>query len=170
MKIAYTLGAGRGETDLLLASFAEMLIGAGKTPLGTVQINSECAEPGKCDMDVKVLPDGPTIRISQSLGPSARGCRLDPAALEMAVGQVAAGLSSGADCVIVNKFGKHEASGGGFRPVIAEALALDVPVVVGLSRLNTEAFLSFTGGMAQEVAPDLDSLKAWYFETPTPAI
>ncbi|MEX5726690.1 hypothetical protein Ga0609869_000043 [Rhodovulum iodosum] len=52
-------------------------------------------------------------------------CRLDPAALETAVGLVAAGLSSGADLLIVNKFGKHEAAGRGFRYVVAEAVAMD---------------------------------------------
>ena len=128
---------------------------------GVVQINAERDDAGPCDMDVKVLPDGPAIRISQSLGREARGCRLDPAALERAVGLVEARLAEGADCLIVNKFGKHEAEGRGFRTAIAEALSADIPVLVGLNRLNADAFVQFSGGLAVELAPNLEDLANW---------
>lgn len=115
-------------------------------------------------MDVRVLPDGAVLRISQDLGPQARGCRLDPATLETAVGLVAASLSSGADLLIVNKFGKHEADGRGFRNVIAEAVALDIPVLVGLNSLNQTAFETFAEGLAIELPPDPIALMAWVKE------
>jgi hypothetical protein len=101
------------------------------------------------------------LRISQDLGPQARGCRLDPAALETAVGLVAAGLSSGADLLIVNKFGKHESEGRGFRSVIAEAVAMDIPVLVGLNALNRPAFESFAEGLAIQLPSDPAALMAW---------
>ena len=68
MKIAYTMAAGRGDTDLLLSSVARRLSDTGLRVCGTVQINSEREMDDPCDMDVKVLPDGPVIRISQALG------------------------------------------------------------------------------------------------------
>ena len=161
MQIAYTMAPGRGDTDLLLHSLARSLVEEGVRPLGTVQINRERADTHRCDMDVQVLPDGPVLRISQSLGREARGCRLDPAALETAVGLVEAGLEKGADCLIVNKFGKHEAEGHGFRNAIAEALSRGIPVLVGLNPLNAEAFKEFSAGMAQELPPQLRDLTAW---------
>lgn len=161
MHIAYTTAPGRGDTDLLLFGLARRLIGQGLRPCGTVQINSERECDGPCDMDVQVLPDGPVIRISQSLGQGSRGCRLDPAALETAVAQVSATLAEGGDVLIVNKFGKHEAEGRGFRPVIAEAIERGIPVLVGLNPLNAPAFVEFTGGLAEEVAPDPETLLAW---------
>jgi hypothetical protein len=112
-------------------------------------------------MDVRVLPDGAILRISQDLGPQSRGCRLDPAALETAVGLVAASLSSGADLLIVNKFGKHEAEGRGFRDVIAEAVAMDIPVLVGLNAINRPAFESFADGLAVQLPSDPTALMAW---------
>lgn len=166
MKIAYTMSPGRGDTDLLLASLAESLVAKGVRPVGTVQINTECAEPGRCDMDVKLLPDGQTIRISQTLGAGAKGCRLDPGALEIAVGLTDRALDGAADLLIINKFGKHEASGAGFRPVIAKALDRDIPVIVGLGRQNIDAFQEFSGGIADEVPPSLDALAQW-FDTAT---
>lgn len=161
MKLAYTMAPGRGDTDLVLHALACSIIERGHRPVGTVQINTE-SDAGPCDMDVKILPDGGTIRISQTLGHASRGCRLDPAALETAVGLVEAELAKGADCLIVNKFGKHEAEGRGFRPVIADALARDIPVLVGINRLNQDAFIDFVDGIATELVPELTVLEEWF--------
>jgi hypothetical protein len=161
MDIAYTMAPGRGDTDLLLHRLAQSLIGEGLRPVGTVQINSERDDAGPCDMDVKVLPDGPVVRISQSLGRESSGCRLDASALESAVACAEVELSRGADCLIVNKFGKHESEGRGFRPLIADALALDIPVLVGLNALNSPAFLAFIGGLGARIEARDDSLSEW---------
>ncbi len=161
MNIGYTMAPGRGDTDLVLARLADRLRAWGIRTCGTVQINRECEDSGPCDMDVKVLPDGPLIRISQSLGRAARGCRLDQGALAAAVGQVEATLAHGADVVIINKFGRHEAEGHGFRDLIAETLSRDLPVLVGLNRLNEPAFRAFTGGLAVGLRPDVDELADW---------
>jgi hypothetical protein len=161
MTIAYTIAPGRGDTDLILNAVAGRLVARGYRPCGTVQINTERADAGPCDMDVKVLPDGPVIRISQTLGTGSRGCRLDPNALETAVGAVEARMANGADCLIINKFGKHEAEGRGFRSVIAEAVMQGIPVLVGVNGLNAAAFSDFAGGMAEDLPPDATHLLDW---------
>lgn len=161
MHLAYTMASGRGDTDLVLAEVAQRLSSRGLRLCGTVQINTPRAKDGPCDMDVRVLPDGPVLRISQNLGPNAQGCRLDPAALERAVAEVQARLSRGADVLIINKFGKHEAEGRGFRDVIAAALEAGIPVLVGINALNKQAFLEFSGGLAQEIGPDAARLTEW---------
>lgn len=161
MNIACTLAQGTGGTDLLLEKAAGLLMGRGMRLSGTVQVNSEAACDGPCDMDVRVLPDGPVIRISQSLGKGSKGCRLDPAALEAAVGIVASNLSEETDLLIVNKFGRHEADGNGFRPVIAAALAQGIPVLVGMNRLNYDAFEEFSGGVADNLPPDAEGIVEW---------
>lgn len=160
MRIAYTIAPGRGDTDLLMAAVAEVAETAGFRTCGTVQINTACGDEGPCDMDVKVLPDGPVIRISQSLGKGARGCRLDAGALETSIAQCEARLEE-ADLLIVNKFGKQEASGRGFRGLIADALARDLPVLVGLNQLNKAAFLEFVGEDAVALLPDASALEGW---------
>ena len=161
MKIAYVMAEEAGAVDEMLAEFAKRLAATGMRTCGTVQINSDAADGGRCDMDVKVLPDGPTVRISQSLGRHSRGCRLDPAALEEAVALATVRLEQGADVLIINKFGKHEAEGRGFRNLIAEAISRDVPVVVGLNALNRSAFEVFTGDMAKPVPADCEALLDW---------
>jgi len=162
MHLAYVTTTDRGATDRLLSAVAERLLDNGAKLAGVVQTNTECADSSKCDMDVRVLPAGETIRISQSLGTHSRGCRLDPAALEQAVGYVTASLADAPQLLIINKFGKHEADGRGFRPVIAEALAQDIPVLVGVNGLNSEKFQTFTGGAAEQLTPELDAITEWF--------
>ncbi len=74
MKIAYTMAPQSGGTDLLLAAVAQKLLAQGLRLAGTIQVNCERDDQGPCDMDVLLLPDGPRIRISQSLGQHAKGC------------------------------------------------------------------------------------------------
>lgn len=161
MTLAFTMAPGRGDTDLLLDGLAADMAARGLRCCGTVQINTARADARACDMDVRVLPDGPELRISQNRGPLARGCRLDPDALETAVGLVAARLAEGVDLLIINKFGKHEAEGRGFRDVIAEALTRGVPVLVGLNALNKQAFEEFSAGHAICLTPDRMALADW---------
>ena len=160
MRIAYTMAPGKGDVDLLLQAVAKRLAGQGIRCCGTVQINTHRSE-GPCDMDVQVLPDGPVLRISQSLGAASRGCRLDPSALEIAVGQVSASLDAGADLLIINKFGKHEAEGRGFRDVIAKAIAYEIPVIVGVNALNLQAFKAFVGLDVVRLKPSTEPIINW---------
>ncbi len=162
MHLAYVTTTDRGATDRLLSEFADGLVQAGTTIAGVVQTNTECADGYKCDMDLKVMPTGETIRISQSLGKNARGCRLDPAELERAVGLVTRSLENGPQLLIINKFGKHEADGRGFRPIIADALEREIPVLVGVNKLNIEKFQEFAGGIAEALGPDVSSLTEWF--------
>ncbi len=160
MNIAYTMAPDRGTTDLLLGQLAENLAAHGITCCGTVQINSDCPT-GPCDMDVKVLPEGPILRISQDLGSGSKGCRLDPSVLEEAVGLVSRQLTTGPDILIINKFGKHEAEGRGFRELIADALMRGIPVIVGVNALNLPAFEAFVGSEITSIAPSGDDLLMW---------
>ena len=160
MKLGYVSIQGRGETDRFLAEVAAALQEAGLRLAGTVQTNTERANRRKCDMDLIVLPDGPTIRISEDRGALARGCILDSEALEQTVEQVAQRLD-GADLLIVNKFGKREGEGRGLIPVIGEALGRGIPVLVGVNGLNLPDFLAFADGLAEDLPADVAKVADW---------
>ena len=104
-------------------------------------------------------------RVPQSLGKAARGCRHGAAALEAAVGEVAKTLSSAPDFLIVNKFGKHEAEGRGFRDVIGQCLLAGIPVLAGVNGLNLEAFHDYTEGLAEPLDGNVANLVAWVKQT-----
>jgi nucleoside-triphosphatase THEP1 len=160
MRIAYVSLQGRGRTDALVAEVAERLAARGLRLAGTVQSNHERPDRRKCDMDLRVLPDGPTLRISEDRGDLARGCTLDSGALEQTVFEVERRLD-GADILIVNKFGKREAEGRGLVPVIAEALHRGMPVLVGVNGLNLAAFLAFAGEEIEGLPTNAEAAAAW---------
>ena len=64
---------------------------------------------------------------------------------------------------MINKFGKHEAEGRGFRNAVGEALARDIPAIIGVSGATVEAFRAFVGE-AEELAPNTDAILAWAVE------
>lgn len=162
MRIACTMSPGRGSTDLVMQEAVALLTARGLRLAGTVQTNSERAGDPRCDMDVRVLPEGPVFRISQDLGRDARGCRLDPEGLESAVAAVSAAMAAQRpDLLVVNKFGKHECLGRGFRPVIAEAVAADVPVLVGVNALNLPELQGFVGDGLTILPPDPQAALRW---------
>lgn len=159
MKLGYTGLPGRGASDRFLAQVVDGL--AGRLRLcGTVQTNTARADRRKCDMDVRLLSSGEVLRISEDRGAIARGCTLDTGVLAQAVVVTEAALP-GADLLIVNKFGKTEAEGGGFAPVIGEALCLDIPVLVGVNALNLRAFEAFSDGLAEALPADLAEVRDW---------
>jgi len=160
MKLAYVTVQGRGRIDLLLAEVVDRLEAQGVTLAGTVQTNIERADRPRCDMDLRLLPRGPVVRISVDRGAQARGCRLDAGVLEQAVLWVSNALD-GAEMLVVNKFGKQEAEGKGLAATIADALERGLPVLVGVNGLNLPAFLDFAAGMARELPPDAAGIADW---------
>lgn len=151
---------GKGETDRFLTDVVTRLEALGLRLAGTVQTNLARADRPRCDMDLRVLPDGPVLRISEDRGAAARGCRLDSGALEQAVVEVGARLD-GADLLVLNKFGKREAEGRGLVPVIAQALEMGLPVIVGVNALNLPALRAFAEGLMLDLPPDIETVVAW---------
>ncbi len=160
MRLGFVTLKGRGRIDLLLADVVERLEARGLALAGTVQTNIERDDRPLCDMDLRLLPDGPTVRISIDRGAEARGCRLDAGALEQSVLWVDETLEK-AELLVINKFGKQEAEGKGLAGSIADALERGLPVLVGVNGLNLPAFLEFSDGMAQELTPDADHIVDW---------
>jgi hypothetical protein len=160
MTLAYVSLEGRGKTDLFLMEVARRLEAEGIRLAGTVQSNHDRPDRAKCDMDLRVLPDGPVVRISEDRGSLARGCILDSGALEQTVLEVERHLDT-AEFLIINKFGKRESEGKGLVPVIATAIDRSIPVLVGVNGLNLPLFLQFCDGEAVHLPARLDSVLMW---------
>jgi hypothetical protein len=160
MQLGYVTLQGRGRIDLLLADVVQRLAAHGVALAGTVQTNIHRDDSPLCDMDLRLLPDGPVVRISVDRGPEARGCRLDAGVLEQSVLWVSNALDN-AEFLVVNKFGKQEADGKGLSDAIADALERGLPVLVGVNGLNLPNFLQFASGMATELIPETESIVHW---------
>lgn len=103
--------------------------------------------------------------ITQKLGREARGCRLDNAALAEVAGWLAADLDADqdgpADLLVLNRFGKSEAEGGGLRAVLEEAILRGVPVLVPVNRKQLSFWRAYAGDMALELDCDAGAIRAW---------
>ncbi|MEJ1156682.1 DUF2478 domain-containing protein [Prosthecomicrobium sp. N25] len=147
-KLAALAYAGRGTGDATLAGLAQRLARDGVRLAGMVQTSACRAVAGRAEMTLEDLARGTRLAISQDLGRHGRGCRLDAGALETAAAQALGGLRDGADLVILSKFGRREAEGGGFRQVIEAAVAADIPVLIGVSSEHRAAWLAFAEHLA----------------------
>lgn len=150
-----------GAADALLADVADRLLVEGWPLAGAVQRNPPGARGGKCHMDLHILAARDVLRISQDLGALSRGCRLDPAGLAAAVGCAESALEASPRFVIVNKFGKQEVAGQGFRPLIGRALSEGIPVLTAVGPSNLSGFLDFAGSIAEPLPADLDVVVGW---------
>jgi nucleoside-triphosphatase THEP1 len=147
--------------DALLARCAARLIASGYRLGGVVQSNAHRPGRRRCDMYVKDLLGGDEIKISLDRGNEARGCRLDPDAFARIDAWVQRAVLERVDLLIVNKFGGEEAHGRGLRPVIAEALIAEIPLLIGVSTRNFCEFLTFVGDSVTPLRPDIEAITAW---------
>lgn len=148
-------------TDALIARCAADLIASGYRLGGVVQSNAHRRSQRRCDMYVKDLLGGDEIKISLDRGNEARGCRLDPDAFARIDAWVERAVLERVDLLIINKFGKEEAHGRGLRPVIAEALIVEIPLMIGVSTRNLSDFLAFVETSTTRLRPDIEAMTAW---------
>lgn len=153
------------QVDDLIVALARRLKADGFRLAGAVQSNLAVANRNRCDIMLEDLGTGHVIKASQDRGALASGCRLDTQALEESVGLAASSVGIQTDFVIVNRFGKQEAEGRGFRAVIEQAVLLDVPVIVGLNRAHVDTWCDFIGGDAKLLPLSLDAIKEWCVST-----
>ncbi|MDG2340432.1 MAG: DUF2478 domain-containing protein [Paracoccaceae bacterium] len=171
MRIARITSDKSGEIDYLLSEVANHMMVNGHAISGLVKETAYVsAFENGCDMKVRVLPNGPIIKITQSLGKGSGSCRLDPCAIAEAVSMVESGPLESADMFILNKFGPQEAAGRGFCSVIGQAMEFDIPVLVGVSSINLTAFENFAGGMATELPANLANILDWCHSAETPVL
>jgi hypothetical protein len=120
--------------------------------------------PGRhpCDMLLQDLASGDVTAIAEDRGSGARGCRLDPSLLTDLAEAVTSSLySEEPRLLVVNKFGKIEADGGGLRGAIAEAVGLGIPVLVGVPARNLDRWRAFAGPLAVELPAEPAAITAW---------
>jgi nucleoside-triphosphatase THEP1 len=147
--------------DALISKCATALLACGHRLGGVVQSNPHRLGRRRCDMYMKDLLGGDEIKISFDRGNEARGCRLDPDAFARIGAWVERAVLERVDLLIINKFGREEAHGRGLRPVIAEALIAEIPLMVGVSTRNFSEFLTFAGDSVRRLTPEFRTIMAW---------
>ena len=157
--IRYDVRGGAAVDEVLRLSAAN-LKAQGFQLAGAVQINVPRAGLSRCDMTIEDLATGKLIEASDRTR-TINGCRLDAYALEDAAGLVAQSIAAETDLLIINRFGKQESLGQGFRGAIEAAALLGVPVLTSFSAANAASFEAFSAGCADILPVDCNRIAAW---------
>ncbi|WP_425040681.1 DUF2478 domain-containing protein [Primorskyibacter sp. S187A] len=155
-----------GDIDGFLADIARSLSECDMRVRGALQTRG--AEGGEChcaDMDLTTLGSNRTFRISQPLGNGSRGCRLHPGALAECASYLEQELEAGADLLILNRFGRGESEGRGFRDLIGKAMTLGVPVLTAVRPTYAEAWADFGAGLACDLPMERAAVLDWVCPT-----
>lgn len=126
-------------------------------------LQREIAETDSCCSitDLESIATRTKIRISQALGPGARGCRLDTNGLAEASGALIGELEHGTDLLILNRFGKGESEGQGFRAVIQKAMEMNIPVLTAVRETYRPSWEEFGGEYAHIISRDSSGGLDW---------
>ncbi len=156
--------------DSLLAEIAARAKQSGLRAAGFFQHRGKDTEECCRNIEIEHIGTGVTQIISQPLGTGSRGCRLDPAALADVAGTLLAELDAGAELLILNRFGKGETEGHGFRSVIETAYARQIPVLTVVRESYVEGWRDFAGDCGALLAPDSESIIGWFDAVTAPPL
>lgn len=148
-------------TDYLLETVVRTLRQEGRIVAGFIQRQGRRDLSGHAEMLLEEIPSGRLFCISQPLGRDSRGCRLDPGAVAGVAGPFLAAIESRPDLLVLNRFGKGESEGQGFRTVFEKAFLLGIPVLTSVKQIYVGAWESFAGSCSASLPPALEDILDW---------
>jgi len=160
-KLAAIRIANDTPTDYLLERAVRTLQDEGRTVAGFIQRKGRQDDSGHAEMLLEEISSGRRFCISQPLGKDARGCRLDPQAVAGIAGPFLGAIESRPDLLVLNRFGKGESEGQGFRAVLEKAFMLDIPVLTSVKEAYVDAWEAFAGNCAVSLPATLEGVLSW---------
>ena len=154
-----------GESDAiqaLLASLAQSWRARGLAVAGVVEERASGSGSGRERTVLRDLNSGVSFPLKQDLGPGSTSCSLDVQGLAEASFSVETAIEAGCDCVILSKFGKMEAQGGGLLGAFYAAIAAGRPVVTSVSPSASSAWSEFADTLFTFIEPDRGAIENWW--------
>jgi len=146
------------DPDAILRDFAASLNAQGFRAVGMVQAG-QCADSS---LSAVLVHSGEKLLLAKDFDPSASGCSLDIERLQAAGARIADALQSGADIVIINRFGKRERDGKGLAYLIERARDAGIPLVIAVSSNHFADWVKFAGGTSAKLACERSALDMWW--------
>lgn len=115
----------------------------------------------RCDVLLEDLASGHRTLLFEDRGAGARGCRLDVAALVEASMKIESSLDNDPALLVLNKFGKVEAEGGGMCGLMGKALERGIPTIIGVPARNLDTWRNFSGEFSIELSEDINQIGDW---------
>ncbi len=110
------------------------------------------------------IRSGETSRIIQHRGKEARGCKLDEGGVLALSHCVDRAIADRVDLVVIGRFGRAEAAGGGLLSSFGEAVCAGVPLLTAVREPHIERWQEFHGGLAIDLPPLPDAVVRWFGE------
>jgi len=147
--------------DRVLEAAARQLIAKGHRVEGFIQHAEK--DEGQCcgAVDLEDIATGRRWQIMQALGAHARGCRLDFNALSDAAVFAQTRIGVQPDLLILNRFGKGEAQGGGLRSVFEAAFVAGVPILTSVKEAYLDDWHAFAGDLSQTLPAEDEAVLDW---------
>ncbi|HZQ00088.1 MAG TPA: DUF2478 domain-containing protein [Reyranella sp.] len=111
---------------------------------------------------LRSLTDDERWPIFQDLGPGTDACHLTGDGAALAASAVRKDIAAGCDLVILSKFGKLEAAGGGLRDAFCAAIETGVPVLTTVGRPQADAWRALAGGLCVTLPAEADRIEEWW--------
>ncbi len=152
------------DIDALLQTVASSLKATGHYLSGYTQYEVKDPKSHCPIMKLRNLKTDETTKISQTLGVESRGCRLDAGALADVSGKLENEIEPSSHLLVINRFGKAESDGHGFRNVIEKAFAMQVPVLTTVREPYVDAWHIFSGELGEVLRPEANDIIDWFNE------
>jgi len=160
-KIAAVQGAPSADVQRLFETLIERWRSSARLA-GVVAEDHGLADRSCSAGFLRSLANGERFAMFQDLGQGSAACHLAPAGVLMAANAVQHDIAAGCDLVLLSKFGKLEAAGGGLRSAFAAALVAGIPVLTSVAPPFTAAWQSFAAPFCIVVPADAGRIDAWW--------
>ncbi|MFC1673332.1 DUF2478 domain-containing protein [Pseudomonadota bacterium] len=159
--ITYARGA---PVRQLLLTFADKRRAEGLNVQGLVQEYVDGPDGERLGVDAIDITTGKRIPLSRptTYEVDNKVCSLDLSKLTEATGVLRRALDSGADVVVVERFGKTEKDGGGLADELLALMASGIPTLIAVPEAEREAWSRFTGDLGDVLRCDQDELEKWW--------
>jgi hypothetical protein len=148
--VVYPSGHG---PDALLEAFVLRRRAEGRDAVGLIQRRKRCAD---APLELALIGDDRAPKVS--LPPRAGAGK----ALETVKTMLSARLRRRPDVLVLNRFGRAEVEGEGLWDVLADAVRIDIPVVIAVPDGLAAIWRRRGAGVLAQARPDADSLERWW--------
>lgn len=118
----------------------------------------------RCRVELQSIRTGQHHAMTQQLGSGSISCNVDPEAIELLAVALCNELSESVDLVVINRFGKRESQGAGFRSVIEAAMELQLPVLTVVKDTWQDNWRDYGGEWVSVLPADFNTVMHWYQE------
>jgi hypothetical protein len=128
---------------------------------GLLQEGTEGSASCCATLFLEDIGSGRRVEIFQNRGRETRGCRLDASGLAEAAAWLREAIESRPEVLVLNRFGRQEAEGGGLVDEIAAAVVAGIPVIVPVNEMLLPEWDAFSGGTHERMPADPDKVVQW---------